>query len=657
MPLKTRLLIAAAPVGLVILLVGSFTLDQVASAGEVARNVSAGGVALGGLGQEDAAAALRAYEDRLLAPLDVRIKNTRFTLDPVDVGVGIDEKEIVAEAMRQRRDSGLIGRFLGWFSSFSDQRELDVVVSVDDASIEATLDEWELAAIDDAAFEGGVQIVNGRALPDYPRAGEGIDRVQGVRLLAVAVRSPERATVVVPTRTLQPELTKDAIDEATDEANRLIDGTVTLTAQDPELEVVFPAEDLAAAFTSHVEQQSGPAVVQGFDPAAVERIVAQFRDQIEQPPRDARFVINDDETVTVEPSRSQTVLDVALVVEALEEAALSRDNSGEFPFAFGREPRFTTEDAEAMGDIHRVSAWTTEYTAGEPRVTNIQLIADTLDGAIVEPGEEFSVNEFVGQRTEAKGYVNAPMILAGEFVDDIGGGVSQFATTIYNAVFYGCYEDIEHKPHSYYFSRYPEVSEATISWPGPDVRFRNNTDAVVIVDTSHTSTSVTVKFFGNNGGKECERELGTRHNFRDPPTTYEADASVDPNDEVVVSSGVQGWTNDVKRLIHNPDGSTDVEEWSWTYSALPRVVRVHPCRMPDSSEECPKQVPDVVGRLQSVATTRLENAGFSVAVGNPVRTDNEDLDGTVAEQSTTGFLPVGSTVTIRIYEFVPPKNG
>jgi hypothetical protein len=249
------------------------------------------------------------------------------------------------------------------------------------------------------------------------------------------------------------------------------------------------------------------------------------------------------------------------------------------------------------------------------------------------------------------------MILAGEFVDDIGGGVSQFATTIYNAVFYGCYEDIEHKPHSYYFSRYPEVSEATISWPGPDVKFRNNTDAVLIVDTSHTSTSVTVKFFGNNGGKECERELGTRHNFRDPPTTYEADASVDPTDEVVVSSGVQGWTNDVKRLIHNPDGSTDVEEWSWTYSALPRVVRVHPCRMPDSTEECPKQVPDVVGRLQSVATTRLQNAGFSVAVGNPVRTDNEDLDGTVAEQSTTGFLPVGSTVTIRIYEFAPPKNG
>ena len=113
-------------------------------------------------------------------------------------------------------------------------------------------------------------------------------------------------------------------------------------------------------------------------------------------------------------------------------------------------------------------------------MTNIHKIADTVDGAIVKPGATFSLNGYVGPRTVEKGYVLAPMIFDGEFRDDVGGGVSQFATTMYNAIFFGGYRFGTHKAHSYYISRYPAGREATVSWQHPDLSFTNNSSAGIL---------------------------------------------------------------------------------------------------------------------------------------------------------------------------------
>ena len=193
-----------------------------------------------------------------------------------------------------------------------------------------------------------------------------------------------------------------------------------------------------------------------------------------------------------------------------------------------------------MGELKQVSSFTTFHPCCESRVRNIQLIADAVDGAVVMPGEIFSVNEHVGERTEAKGYVRAGAIIGGrlECCDspiNVGGGTSQFATTLYNAVFFGCYEDITHTPHSAYFSRYPFIREATLGFPYPDVAFRNDSDAIVYLRTSHTSTSITVTLHGNNGGRTCES----------------------------VTSG-----NTNTRIMTMPDGSEVRQSWTWTYREL-----------------------------------------------------------------------------------------
>jgi vancomycin resistance protein YoaR len=129
-------------------------------------------------------------------------------------------------------------------------------------------------------------------------------------------------------------------------------------------------------------------------------------------------------------------------------------------------------------------------------VANIHRIADLVNGVLIRPGETFSVNAFVGPRTADKGFVSDATIQDGEFVDEIGGGVSQFATTMFNAAFFGGYDIPEHKPHSQYISRYPAGREATLDYPEVDLKIRNNSPHGLLVATSYTGTTVTVSFYG-----------------------------------------------------------------------------------------------------------------------------------------------------------------
>jgi hypothetical protein len=203
-------------------------------------------------------------------------------------------------------------------------------------------------------------------------------------------------------------------------------------------------------------------------------------------------------------------------------------------------------DAAPVHDVWVVSEYTTFHPANQARNININLIADLTDGAVVEPGEVFSLNQHVGQRTEEKGFVAAGAIIGGvvyccDHPANIGGGTSQFATTLYNAIFFGAYDDVYHRPHSLYFSRYPVVREATLGWTGPDVQFRNDTAYPVTIDTSHTATSVTVRLIGNNEGRSV---------------TTSTVGEVTPS---------EGGRATVYRWIRYANGTSSVESWTHTY--------------------------------------------------------------------------------------------
>jgi hypothetical protein len=121
--------------------------------------------------------------------------------------------------------------------------------------------------------------------------------------------------------------------------------------------------------------------------------------------------------------------------------------------------------------------------------------AELLQGTVVYPGETFSVNDFLGERTEEKGFVSAGVIYAGVYDKDVGGGISQFITTLFTATFNAGMEFPEYQAHSIDIQRYREGVDATISWPKPDFKFRNPNPYAVLLWPTVTDNSVTVSVY------------------------------------------------------------------------------------------------------------------------------------------------------------------
>ncbi|MEM9204049.1 MAG: VanW family protein [Actinomycetota bacterium] len=153
------------------------------------------------------------------------------------------------------------------------------------------------------------------------------------------------------------------------------------------------------------------------------------------------------------------------------------------------------EWAESLGIQEVVGEFTTNYAPGQSRVTNIQRISELTRGAIIEPGGEFSINDFVGVRTRDKGFVSAGVIVNGVFNNSVGGGISQYATTLFNAAFFAGLDFGEYQSHSIYISRYPYGREATVSHPHPDLEIINNTPYGILIWPTTTDTSITVQLF------------------------------------------------------------------------------------------------------------------------------------------------------------------
>jgi vancomycin resistance protein YoaR len=140
-------------------------------------------------------------------------------------------------------------------------------------------------------------------------------------------------------------------------------------------------------------------------------------------------------------------------------------------------------------------------------------MADFMQGKYLIPGETLSMNEYVGPRTADKGYVAAGAIRGGYMTEELGGGVSQFITTLFNAAFYGGLDLDVYQSHSIYFSRYPFGREATLSNPNPDLQITNSTDYPVLIWPTYTDNSITVTLYStkNVEVEELEQRV-TRRN-------------------------------------------------------------------------------------------------------------------------------------------------
>jgi vancomycin resistance protein YoaR len=538
-----RYIIAAAvaiPILLVAFVAAGYASDEVLGDDRISRGVSAAGMDLSRMNRNRAESLIADYEATLSnEPVVVFVEGNELTLEPSEAGFSIDEDAVVSHAMAVRRADGLTANLARWFGTFASGVTVEIPSTIDEEALGVILDDWTETVLATPAYQGDVRIANGKATPEYPRAGLRIDVPAAISLIEEQIGRPDRAPVVLPLVPLEPEITRQDVDDAVRLAEDLIGTPVLLSSPDRPGPMLFTTAGLATALRSEIVRNSPASLVVSLDPKTLRDIASRTAEVFVVAPVEATFTF-DEETreLTVVPSEVGRVVDLERVPEVVAAAALGSGRAV-MPMMDGAEAGLTTEMAEAMGPLGEVSTFTTYHPCCANRVTNIQLLADEINGAIVLPGDEFSVNDRAGKRTLKEGYVRAGAIINGEITCcdsavNIGGGTSQFATTFYNAVFFGCYEDVMHQPHSLYFSRYPYVREATLGFPLPDVIFRNDSDAIVYIHTEHTGGSITVTLYGNNGGRTCTSER----------------------------SG-----NTVTRVMEHANGAVTTQSWSWNYRA------------------------------------------------------------------------------------------
>ncbi|MGI9538933.1 MAG: VanW family protein [Miltoncostaeaceae bacterium] len=463
--------------------------------GVIPEGVSIGPVDVGGLDVDEAERAVRARTDELRPGGDVLLVASgapAFGLRvPTDrLGLTPRIRRAVEEAAEQRPS---LGERLRAEVGAPRRRTVQVDYRLDEVELTRTV-RRVAGRIDRKPVDARAALRDVRFAVVPSR--EGI-RVQRAELRARLRHLPERidvATVAVP-----PRVTDDRAQVAVDRANLITRAPVNVTAARRRARVDRPTLREAVRF-----ERRGRALAVSLDESVVGRAIRPALGPLDVKPTSARFVVRG-KRVRVAPSTDGRGVDVATTtrrIAARPAAATVRARVAPV------KPALTTDQAHRLRVRELVSEFTTNYACCPPRVTNIKLGAQAIDGTLIPPGGTFSLNEVMGERTLERGFVAAPQINAGRLEDAVGGGVSQIATTVFNAAWFAGVELVTHTPHQFYISRYPVGREATVSFGGPELIWRNDWPAAVLVKAVADDSGITVRLYSSKLGRRVESATG-----------------------------------------------------------------------------------------------------------------------------------------------------
>ncbi len=453
---------------------------------EIRQGAVVAGVDIGGLEPEEAVTALEPVVQEIAETIiELQFQDQIITVTAGELGISLDAERTLAEADNPPPP---VVRPAAWLLDLFASRDVSPAVTTDLGTLATTVDPYtdpETPRIDlvDGAFRPVLS--TDVPVPDMDLLAERLEE-------AVQSNLGGRAVVEVPIRGMEPA-DPIAVALATAlavRANNITEGGVWLQLEGT-TETLNIGELALRQFIVLEGNQHDTHLA--LDERIADTLASLFVG-IGAEGIPATVGLDEAGNVTISDGSAgfkcchDTVADVLLagMVEGQQPVTL--------PAAPAPHPR-GREWAESLGITEVVGEFTTNFKAGQDRVINIARISELTRGAVIEPGQRFSVNEYVGPRTMNKGFVPAGMILNGVFVDSVGGGVSQYATTVFNAVFFAGLDFISYQSHTIYLSRYPYGREATVSHPAPDLVFENNTPYGVMLWPTTTDTSITVKIY------------------------------------------------------------------------------------------------------------------------------------------------------------------
>jgi len=568
--------LAAVATVAVLAIVATATL--VLTAGEVPRGTRVVGIDIGGRSKAAATATLRSeLDDAVRRPIKFRFVGKEFALKAADIGMDFDIAKTVDAATKGRVNpfSGLLG-----------STDVPPVITVDEKKLRA----GAKAQTDPGStpmVRPTVSFAGTLPTPHYGEPGEGLL----VDAAAKTLREGwlRKDVIELPKGKIYPETDREELDALVRElAQPAVSGPVKVRTDKTSFDI--KPEQIAAslAFDSNEDGAVQPVV-------DADKLAAELDEQLRTvgtPAKNAAVKVVGGKLATT-PSQPGVGVDTDKLATALlpvlrYPAAGSTADKRDVKASMGPlEPKLSTEKLGKLGIKEKISSFTTNFSGGEDRNKNILLVADEVDNALVKPGKEFALNKFTGERGQAQGYVLAPVIVDGKLKNEYGGGISQFATTLYNAIFFSGLDDIAHKAHSFYISRYPAGREATVYYPSLDVIFGNDSPHGVLIDTSYTSSSITVSFWSTKR-YDIESISGPRTNPRPVTTQYLEEEGC------IATKGIPGFDIVVTRVFKQSGREVKRETLFTKYKAEPKFIcGKDPAQQPNQPEAAqPPPSPD-----------------------------------------------------------------
>lgn len=546
--------------------------NAAAATNEVLPGVTIGGIPVSGLTTARLTArvvpAAKALESRSMT---LYVGEREWSMTPRSFGITVDVARTTARALRVGRDGPV-----SWlFHSVGLKRaNLQLVPRIDARRF--------AESINNLAQDVRVQASNGEVALDGSRVvikspSEGVDLVIGSakrQILAAALRPRASNLLGLPVTLTAPSIGDKEVAKIEHQANGILAGPVQFGFGSRTLSL-DPAA-VAASLRVKLVPGSGPdgrdSLVLAADAEELRRQIVRVDPSVERPAREASFETNAD-TVRIVPSvEGQTVDTLPASEQLMTFSQFSRpviQLSSQILM-----PTLTTEVAKSLGISKKVSGFTTYFDPrNAPRVANIDRMANAIDGKILRPGEFFALNAATGPRTPENGYQEAQVIVDGELVPGIGGGVCQVATTLFNAVFNAGLEVEERSNHSLFISKYPIGRDAMVNYGVQDLRFKNDTAYGLLLRAAVTSKAMIVNIYSSPLGRTVDSTQSERRNPRPPAIKYLDDPTLPAGQEVVVEEGSPGFDITVIRTVKQDDQVLHKDTFVSKYRAWKRIIR------------------------------------------------------------------------------------
>lgn len=551
--------------GLLALLLVVYVAGYFLAGDSVPKKTVVDGVAVGGMPADEARATIQQeLAARAETPLTLEVGDRSAQVVPAAAGMTVDVDATVSAAGAGRSWNPLhIWRVL------TGGGDLELVRHVDEAklaqAVQATAPTFAIEPKDASVALEGAKIKRGQAVEGHTL------NVDATARAAREAWTHNQTTVAAAVDTKPP-----AIDDA--EADAVIDsflkpalsGPIAVTAGASKFDIT-PAM-IASAITITPKNDTLQASA---DPAKIYAAAKPTIDSLNlRKARDASFTFEGGAPKVVPSVDGETITPEAFA-KAVEPAITKADARSVTVEVTKQPAKLTTDAAQKLGVKQVTGEFTTKYPHAPYRNTNLGRAASLINGTFVAPGETFSLNKVLGERTAANGFVEGYVINEGRLVKEQGGAVSQSATTTFNAIFFAGLEDVEHHPHSLYFPRYPAGREATLYYPSKDLKFRNDTPYGVLMQAYISPSApgkqgaITVKVWSTKTYDVRSSEL-RKSNFYTGSTVEVTDPKCEPQ------APIQGFTVNYERLFYKGGNLVKTEKFSHKYNAGNRIV----CKKP-----------------------------------------------------------------------------